>query len=112
MIFNRTKTITLDGKKYTNNLTKTIITCDGEKISDYCILAVEGNIVTIKQGGMVTQVGLESNPYKNIITELCKPTPKKNTKKTDTKEEPKKKTAKKTTSKTTIKGTTKKSDKK
>lgn len=97
MIFGRTSSVKKGEDTYTNNLTKTIITKNGEKISDYCILAVEGNIVTIKQAGMVTQVSLESSPYKDIIELFIE-------EKKQPKREVQKKKPNKKSSKSTIKG--------
>ena len=94
--FDETITVEKDGKKYTNNLTNCRITCDEEVLTNYCILAVEGVTVTIKEGTMVTQVGLNDLAIKEVVKLFVNPPKKETTKKdkTSRKEETKKREGK------------------
>lgn len=88
MIIEETITKKIGKDTITNNLETNKITRNDEILLDYCILAKTGNTLTIRQGNMITQTGLEDNQYKEIIRELLR-------------EEP---TKKEKTSKATIKG--------
>jgi len=90
--FDKTITVEKDGKKYTNNLTNCRITCDNEVLTNYCILAVDGGTVTIKEGSMVTQVGLNDIAIKEVVKIFVNPPKKEPAKKgkTSRKEETKK----------------------
>lgn len=98
MIIEKTINKKIGKEEYTNNLEIKKITKNGETLLDYCIIAYDDNTLTIQKGNMITTIGLQDNPHKDIIKELLQP-------------QPKKQVQKKKSSKSTIKGQ-KKQDKK
>lgn len=99
MIIEKTTTRKIGKEEYTNNLETKKITRNGETLLDYCIIAYDdNNTLTIQKGNMITTIGLQDNPYKDIIKELLQP-------------QPKKQVQKKKTSKSTIKGQKKQAQK-
>ena len=94
----KTQTLKTDECILTNNIEDNRIIIkqndkDYEIIKSYCILAVEGNIATIKEPGKIYQIRInENSKLEEIINILLNPPKPK-------KEKPKKKTQKKTTKK-------------
>lgn len=83
MIIEKTINKKIGKEEYTNNLETKKITRNGETLLDYCIIAYDdNNTLTIQKGNMITAIGLQDNPHKDIIKELLQPTkPKKQQKK-------------------------------
>lgn len=90
MIIEKTTTTKIGKDTYTNNLETRKITKNKQTILPYCVIARNDNILTIQQGNMITTIGLQDNPHKEILKQLLQQ---------DKKTKPSKKT-----SKTTIKG--------